>query len=299
MFTFRAMNTDVTVATVGADEEAVAGEVARVFWHAERRFSRFRADSELTRLNRSRGPVVVSEDLFEALARARAYVEMTDGLFDPGVGADLIALGYDRSFAPGALDRERAEPPCRQARFLDLTLDPGTRTVERPEGLQIDLGGMIKGATVDAAAACLDTAGAIDAGGDAVLRGLDSSGAPWLVELEDPADPSRTLATLGLSDRAVATSAANRRRWRVGESVAHHLLDPRTRRPASTDVVQATVVATTAELADVLAKTAFLLGTAEARRLIERRKDAGAVLVRRTGRFAVIGDVDLREAAHV
>jgi thiamine biosynthesis lipoprotein len=131
------------------------------------------------------------------------------------------------------------------------------------------------------------------------LRGLDSSGAPWLVELEDPADPSRTLATLGLSDRAVATSAANRRRWRVGESVAHHLLDPRTRRPASTDVVQATVVATTAELADVLAKTAFLLGTAEARRLIERRKDAGAVLVRRTGRFAVIGDVDLREAAHV
>jgi thiamine biosynthesis lipoprotein len=169
MFAFRSMNTEVTVTAEDPHEEAIAGHVAAVFWRAERRFSRFRADSELAKLNMSQGPLVVSPKLFDALRRARRYVEMTDGLFDPGVGADLIALGYDRSFAPGALDRERIASVPRAGRFLDLILDPSTLTVERPSRLWIDLGGMIKGATVDAAARCLRTSGTIDAGGDADL----------------------------------------------------------------------------------------------------------------------------------
>jgi thiamine biosynthesis lipoprotein len=178
-----------------------------------------------------------------------------------------------------------------------LGLDPSTRSVTRPEDLQIDLGGMIKGATVDKASVCLEGRGAIDAGGDAALRGRDPRGGPWLVDVEDPSDGSRTMATVALSDRAVATSAANRRRWRVGDSLAHHLVDPRTRAPAETDVLQATVVAPTVELADVLAKVAFLLGSAQARRFLERQPDVGAVLVRRTGDLVVVGDVDLRDTA--
>jgi len=294
MFAFRSMNTEVTVTADDPYEEAIAGRVAAVFWQAERRFSRFRLDSELARLNRSEGPLVVSPELFDALGRARRYVKMTDGLFDPGIGADLIALGYDRSFAPGALDRERIAPvPCA-GRFLDLVLEPSTFTVERPSHLWIDLGGMIKGATVDAAARCLGTSGAIDAGGDAVLRGRSPTGEPWLVEIEDPVDPSRVLATLALADRGVATSAANRRRWHVSDSVAHHLIDPRTRSPAVTDLLQATVIAPTAELADVLAKTAFLLGTQAGRRFLERQLDVSAVLVPSTGSLVVVGAVDVQ-----
>ena len=176
MFTFRSMNTEVTVTAEAPDEQAIAAQVAAIFWQAERRFSRFRWDSELAKLNRSQGPLIVSPELFDALRRARRYAEMTDGLFDPGVGADLVAFGYDRSFAPGALDRERIAPSPRAGRLLDLVLDPGTLTVERPSELSIDLGGMIKGATVDAAAGCLRTSGAIDAGGDAVLRGRSPTG---------------------------------------------------------------------------------------------------------------------------
>ncbi len=294
MFAFRSMNTEVTVTAEDPYEEAIAGHVAAIFWQAERRFSRFRADSELARLNTSQGPLVVSPELFNALRRARRYTEMTDGLFDPGIGADLIALGYDRSFAPGALDRERGAPVPRTGRFLDLILDRSTFTVERPSGLWIDLGGMIKGASVDAAARCLRTSGVIDAGGDAVLRGRSPTGEPWLVEIEDPMDPSRMLATLALADRGVATSAANRRRWRVGESIAHHLVDPRTRSPAVTDLLQATVIAPTAELADVLAKTAFLLGAQAGRRFLERQLHVSAVLVPSTGALVVVGEVDIR-----
>jgi thiamine biosynthesis lipoprotein len=222
-------------------------------------------------------------------------VELTDGLFDPGVGATLRALGYDRSFTPGALDRKWLGQRPRAGRFLDVILDPGTRTVLRPRHVQIDLGGIAKGSTVDAAARHLTGPGAIDAGGDAFMRGPDHAGGPWLIDIEDPADASRTIATVAVSDAAVATSAGNRRRWRLGESSAHHLIDPRTQRPSGSDVLQATVIAPSAELADVLAKTAFVLGAHEARRFLERQPGIGAVLVPERGSPIFVGTVDVRE----
>ncbi len=297
MFTFRAMNTDVQV-IADTDEEATAAEVAAAFAAAESRYSRFREDSELSALNRAEGPFVASPQLFKLLERARAHVEKTDGLFDPGIGATLRALGYDRSFSPGALDRERASVPPRSGQFLDVVLEHDTRTVWRPRHVEIDLGGMAKGNTVDLAALHLRGSGAIDAGGDAVVRGSGSTGDAWLVDIEDPADPSRTLATIAVSDAAVATSADNRRRWRVGHGSAHHLIDPRTQSPSTSDLLQATVVADTAELADVLATTAFLLGSRDGRRFLERQPDTGGVLVQKSGRCLFVGDLDIREAAH-
>lgn len=301
MFAFRAMTTDVRVTSESGDEEKIAGDVAALFYRAERRFSRFREDSELSRLNRSRGPMVVSAELFAVLSRAQAYTEMTQGIFDAGAGAALIGAGYDRSFAPDALDRdERQRLPATQGRFRDVRLDPRTRTVERPAHIHLDLGGMIKGATVDAAAAMLPGAGAIDAGGDAALVGNRPGAAPWVVEVEHPFDARRIIATLELSDRAVATSAANRRRWRRGAAIAHHLIDPRTQASALSDVVQATVVARRAELADVLAKVAFVLGADEARTFLERQPDVGALLVRGTdGALEVlsVGDIAALQVA--
>jgi thiamine biosynthesis lipoprotein len=218
--------------------------------------------------------------MFEALLAARRHVELTDGVFDPAIGAALVALGYDRSFAPGVLDRDRDRATVERlpvARFLDVILDARRRTVRRPSGLLIDLGGMIKGRTVDAAAALLPAHGAIDAGGDAVMRG------EWTVDVEDPRCPQRAVVRVHVRDRAVATSAANRRYWRVARAVRHHIVDPRTQRSASTDLLQASVFAPTAELADVLAKAAFVLGARGGRALLERWQDVGAVFVPTSG----------------
>jgi thiamine biosynthesis lipoprotein len=287
---FRAMGTEVAVTALDADEAIVSGELAAIFREAEQRFSRFLETSELSALNRATGPVVVSAPMFDALERARSYVRATSGIFDPGVGATLAALGYDRSFAPGALDRD-AIATARPATFLDVRLDRRSRVVHRPAHVLVDLGGMIKGATVDAAARALGGAGAVDAGGDAVVRGR-----PWVVEVEDPRDPSRVVATLSLANAAVATSAPNRRRWRAGGRVVHHVIDPRTQEPAESDLLQATLVAPTAELADVAAKTVLVLGAREGRRFVEGAA-LGAVLVRRDGRVAFVGRVCPMEAA--
>lgn len=290
---FAAMGTDVTVLAPGLAPEAAArvtGDIERFFGSVEARFSRFRPGSELSLLNRSTGLVPVSAEMFAALEAARALHAATDGLFDPAVGGALVAHGYDRAWAPGVLDRRHgAGAPAPATCFADVELDARTRSVRRPAGMTIDLGGLLKGRTVDRARALLPRPGALDAGGDAVLVGDGPDGCGWIVEVEDPRDAGRALLSLRVKDAAVATSADNRRTWRLGGGRAHHLIDPRLQRPASSDLAQVTVVARSAELADVVAKVAFLDGARDAERWLARLGAEGAVLVDRQGRARVIG----------
>lgn len=319
---FHAMGTDVTVVAPELDpaaEAALGLELAATFAQSERRFSRFLPDSELSQLNRARGPFTASAPMFAALLRARAYFELTSGLFDPAIGGALVALGYDRSFTPGGLDRATTGAAPPRSVFCELELDPATRGVLRPAHMTLDLGGFIKGHAVDRAARRLPANAAVDAGGDAVLRGAGVArtatsttaalatavsakpagarnrgpGEGWLVDVEDPRDAARTLMTLRVRDRAVATSAPNRRRWRAGGGEQHHLIDPRTGRPAPSDLAQVTVVAATAEIAEVVAKTAFLLGRREGGHFLSRLPGLGGVLVPRDGVPEVRGEVEV------
>jgi FAD:protein FMN transferase len=298
MWTFRAMNTDVAVAAPELDDGAereLAVEVERLFRQTERRFSRFLPDSELAQLNRADTPITVSEDLLALLVRARAHAIDTGGIFEPAVGAAMNASGYDRSFSPGALDRDDAPTGTPHASIAMLDIDEACRRVARPPHVQIDLGGFLKGLTVDRAAAIAAGAAIIDAGGDAMLRGAPPGDAGWTVEIEDPHDAARTIGTIVVNDHAAATSAANRRRWRRGCQAMHHLIDPRSRTPARTDVIQATVLAPTAELADVMAKVAFILGADGGTRALDQRGLRG-VLVLDDGRVRTVGTVELLRA---
>ena len=301
-YAFHAMGTEVTVDVPGVDaacERDHAVRAAALFAETERRTSRFDPASELSRLNRAATPMRVSPELFEVLVRARVHFDTTRGLFDPGIGAALASLGYDRSFAPGALDRATdatgTTRGAARATMLDLVIHVATRTVERAPALQLDLGGIVKGLTVDRAAARLPSVAAIDAGGDAVLRGAGPDGTGWLVEVEDPADPARVLLTLRVSDSAVATSGSNRRRWVVAGETRHHLIDPRTGRSARTDLAQVTVVASSAERAEVLAKAVLVAGAVEGRALLAARSDVAAVLVDTRGDIELVGAVDVVE----
>ncbi len=298
MWTFEAMNTTITVSapTLEVDaEQRLANHVATLFAETEQRFSRFRHDSELARLNRATEPVIVSRELMELLLVARHHVALTGGLFDPSIGAALHAAGYDRSFSPGALDRATPVPPAAHTEFTELVLDEHTRRVCRPPHMHIDLGGFLKGRTVDRAATLTPTVAMIEAGGDAVVRGGGIDDRGWLVEIEDPMHPDRSVLTLRLRDRAVATSATNRRRWRTGDGTAHHLIDPRTGTSAVSDLAQVTAVAPTAERADVLAKVAFLVGADDGARLLDA-PDLGGVLIGRDGSVRIVGDIEVADA---
>lgn len=298
MWTFRAMNTDVAVAAPelsDRDERELVLAIEQLFRRTELRFSRFLPNSELAQLNGASGPVTVSEELLELLLRARAHAIDTGGIFEPAVGAAMHASGYDRSFAPGVFDRDDAPTVAPYASIAMLDIDEERRRVSRPSHVQIDFGGFLKGLSVDRAATLARTPMIVDAGGDAALCGAPPGDVGWTVEIEDPQDSARSIGTISVRDQAVATSAGNRRKWRRGSNHMHHVIDPRTRAPAQTDILQATVLAPTAELADVMAKVAFILGSERATRELEQR-GLSAVLVLHDGETRTIGRVEIHHA---
>jgi thiamine biosynthesis lipoprotein len=264
-WSFRAMGTTVRVATDGGTSDGVraraASAIVDAFAEEERRFSRFRVDSELSRVNASAGkPVRVSPTFAEVLELALEAAAQTEGLFDPTVLDALLAAGYDRDFdeliagARGALHPVR---PC--GRWNEVRLDRDV--VELPRGVGLDLGGLAKGWTADLAASrAVDTGQPwtlVNAGGDLAVAGR----APRIaVAVEDPDDPTQELGRLHVEGGGLATSSIRARAWGDG---MHHVIDPRTGVPASTALVQATAAAGTCARAEIAAK-AILLGGPDA-----------------------------------
>ena len=260
---FRAMGTDVELIVESrseGDSFAPLEEAGEEIRRLEGLLSRFRPDSELSRLNDT-GSIVAGPELIEVVELALAGRESTGGRFDPTVYDAVIAAGYDRSFDAMELDGpadEEAAPPARCGGGVDL--DRETRTITLEPGVRLDLGGIAKGYSADRVSDMLAPAGPclVNIGGDLAVRGVPEAGA-WAIAVETTTE---TLS-LSLEGGAMATSGRDRRRWRRGGEESHHVIDPRSGRPARTDLVRATVVASSAAWAEVLA-TGFLVAGAEA-----------------------------------
>jgi FAD:protein FMN transferase len=267
------MACDITV--LAPSDYPEAEHVARGVLDAwDARFSRFRADSELERLNDSGGRLFhVSEQMLTVLDAALAAARTTDGLFDPLLGGRMIELGYDRTFDELPLRRSALPVAAwRAGAWREVVTDRVRGTVRLPVGYRVDLGGLAKGMAVDAALDALVGDGAayaaVSAGGDLAVAGLPPGQSFWPVAIEGPEE---TVVTL--REGALATSSVLRRRWEVQGTERHHLLDPRSGMPSAGPIVQASVAAATCGQAEVAAKMAILsdvpaaIGRLEAHRL--------------------------------
>jgi thiamine biosynthesis lipoprotein len=234
--------------------------------------SRFRADSELNAACRAGRAVTVSPLLADLLAAALQAARTTDGDVDPTVGGALCNLGYDRDFA--ALTGRTVAPAVRVFPSPDWTaVRLHDRELRVPSGMLLDLGATAKAAAADRAAALvalrLGVGVLVALGGDIATAG---PGPDWSILVRDrPGDPSCVVRVP--AGAALATSSTAGRTWgRPGELV-HHILDPRTGRPAPTVWRTVSVVAYSCLRANTLSTAAVirghdafgLLGTAPAR----------------------------------
>ena len=253
---FRAMGTEIEL-LVATDEASGALAAAEAEFHRlEALLSRFRPDSELSRLN-DEGTLAAGPDLLRVVELALAARESTGGRFDIRVHGALVAAGYDRSFelvAPD--DATPARFPERQPGGVEVR--DGVISLE--DGVRLDLGGIGKGYACERAAEILATAGPclVNAGGDIATRhGV------WTVAVETPDGP---LALELSGSCALATSGRDSRRWRRADRELHHIIDPATGEPSSSDLLRVTVVAHDTVDAEVTAKALFLAGSEAARR---------------------------------
>ena len=297
-YEFRAMGCQMLAVLDSDDPQAAEwlGKVPDWFAEWERHLSRFRDDSELVQLNRRSGTLVqVSGVLWDVIQTALQAAQRSQGLVTPTMLPQLELAGYDRSFdliercPPGdqrwePFDSAPALVPS--ADWQEIAWSQHDHLVRVPPGMQLDLGGIAKGWAADRAARLLGAyaPALVDAGGDIAVSGPMADGRPWPIEVADPADPTGRLELLMLSAGAVATSGRDYRRWWRHEAWQHHILDPRTGRPAQTDVLSATVIAPTAREAEMAAKVVLIRGSGNGMAWIEARPALAGLLVCEDGR---------------
>ncbi len=231
--------------------------------------SRFDEDSVLCALCRQPGVLrPVPPALFYALAIAREMAELTDGLFDPTVGGILESQGFDRHYLTGAKTHSDVAPDL-SASFRDITLVEDGCQVRLEKPMLLDLGAVAKGLAVDLAVHSLESFPGfmIDAGGDIYVSGVDPSGEPWHVGIEDPFHPERLLRLLSLTNLAVCTSGSYKRKSPKNPD-QHHIVHPSSGESA-TGLVSLTAIGPQTVLADAAATAAFLMGPDRALPFIE------------------------------
>lgn len=262
----------------------------------ERRWSRFRPDSEVSRLNAGGGePVAVSPETFLLVSRAVEAWRLTDGWYDPTVLDALERAGYDRSFRdPTSSVHRAAEPPAPPVPSPGaggVALVPGLRTVRLPVGVRFDPGGIGKGLAADLVVAELRRAGAagacVNLGGDLRVAGEPPTRHGWVLGVDDPTRAG-CVVPLALDDGALVTSTRRLRRWVRAGAQLHHLIDPRTGWPSASPVHTVSVVAREAWWAEVLAKAVLLAGPADGAELA-RRAGVDALVAMDGGRVLELG----------
>lgn len=234
-FPFRAMAAANEIQVHGDEEvaaraaDAAVAEVLRI----EAKYSRYRAESVVSRINAGAGSAVeIDAETRGLLAYADACFLQSGGLFDPTSGVLRRAWRFDRQRVP---DEAELAPLLRLVGWGRVDL--GDRSVRLPEGgMELDFGGFGKEYAVDRAAAVLRASGAesalVNLAGDLMILGPQPDGSPWRVGIRHPRREGEVIATLPVSSGALATSGDYERFIEVGGVRHCHVLDPRTGRSA-------------------------------------------------------------------
>jgi thiamine biosynthesis lipoprotein len=272
-------------------EAVIAARDRLLVWHAA--FSRFKPESELSRLNRDEASSVAVSPIMARFAQAVVdAAEATGGLVDATLLDAIEQLGYKTERFHGSLALPLAlalAPPRRPARahpdrrWSTIEVDVETATVTRPPGVKLDGGGIVKGLLADVVGDMLreHPSFLVDCEGDLRIGG--SAGVRRSVAIVAPLS-QRVLHDFELVDGALATTSITKRSWMERLKPAHHLVDPASGLPAYTGIVQASALAPTALEAEALAKAALLSGPRDAARWLRH----GGLLVFDDGSHAVV-----------
>lgn len=265
----------------------------RELWKAifmfERRFSRFLPDSELSVFNRNAGmKQIISPDFRDILIDVCAISNETDGLYNPFILPALQAAGYSHSRVPGHEQDAVDDHSSKSVASIDR-LEIGDDWARIPYGTALDLGGLGKGylaALLRERLPDIVTGYWLSFGGDIAVGGNDKDDQPWTVKIEAAEDQTQEVGMFTVSAPCgIATSGTTIHRGKKAGINWHHIIDPRTRKPAETDVLLATVQHASPLRADVLASCAVILGSKHGMQFLKDQGVKAAVLQCRTGKY--------------
>jgi thiamine biosynthesis lipoprotein len=271
----------------------------------ERLMSTYRADSELSRLNRAPAgtPFPLSAETYAVLALAAEVARDTGGAFDVTVAPLVDAWGFGPSRDRRVVAEEERRALLARVGPDRLALEPSRREAMKARAdVAADLSAIAKGYGVDHAARALDALGVanymVEAGGEVRTRGRNADGAPWQIAIEAPdAMPQRPWFVVPLADRSLATSGDYRIYFEQDGRRYCHEIDPGTGRPIDHGLASVSVVAADCARADALATALMVMGETRGAAFAAERgiaayfiaRDGPQLRARATPAFAALG----------
>lgn len=258
----------------------------------EEEMSHYKSGSVLFKINQQAGKqhVNISPAFFDLLARGKHWGEISQGTFDITIGAISSLWNFENQKLP---DNHSIKAALPLVDYKLLKLNQKERSAFLPkEGMALNLGGIAKGYAVDEALQVIKDRGIkhalVDAGGDMRALGGKSAGKPWKIGLQHPRQHKQIITSIPLSDKAIVTSGDYERFFMRGGKRYHHILNPDTGQPA-TGLIGVTVIAPTAETADVLSTAVFVLGAEKGLELITQQPECEALLITSSGDIITTG----------
>lgn len=239
--------------------------------------STWRQDSEISKINAYSGndAIQISPPLAEVLAKAIAIAKMTDGALDITIAPLVELWGFGPSSHPRQIPSANEIKQVLQYTGLNNITLAGTTLTKRDPRTRLDLSSIAKGYGVDEIARLLRQEGIehflVDIGGELVTHGKRFDGQLWQVAVDKPELNSRDqVATLSISDKAIATSGDYRNFFEQDNIHFSHIINPKTGRSVQRQVISATVIADDCATADALATATVVMGVKPALAMAER-----------------------------
>lgn len=289
-YPFRAMGGEM-LAILEGDANLSPSILERVpgwFEGWEQTLSRFRPDSELSRLNQTFDqPVEVSDTLWDVFQYSLSAETITNGLVTPTVLDAVIEAGYNQSFDDlPRYQTQHGSQILSAVNPLSMVLwNEKDHTICLPHGVRLDFGGVAKGWAANQTATRLKEygSGLMNAAGDIAINDPLANGDSWLIGVKNPFVKDTDFETLKIGHGGVATSGKDRRRWSQNGSPRHHIINPYTGQSAETNVMTATIVAPTVMEAEAAAKAVVILGGEEGLAWIESDPMLAGIIVLENG----------------
>lgn len=295
-FRGRTMGTTYHVQIAGADVDAWSVERLQAAVDAEllavnEAMSTYMPESEISQFNRLEAGVwmPIGDRFREVFGRSAQLNRLTEGAFDPTLGPLIDLWGFGAKPigtdfpTPDQIDQALSETGFQH---LELT-EKGLR--KHREGVEVNVSAIAKGYGVDRVAEFLESEGFenlyVEIGGELVCTGVNGGGVPWRIgiQIPSPGAGESALQVVGLDNAALATSGDYRNYSVSDEGFRHHILDPRTGRPATHTLASVSVITDDCMNADAIATALFVMGTGDGYEWVKAQEGVEALFIDREG----------------
>jgi thiamine biosynthesis lipoprotein len=291
-----------TVCTVNLYDQGKSGvyrEIFDRFREIENRMSLTLPETDLVRINAAAGtePAAVHADVFEVIALAVRYAELSGGAFDPTIGplVSLWGIGGDEPRLPSPEEIDALLPLVN---WRNLVLDrEGPTVFLKYPGMALDLGAIAKGYAADEAAEILRKnrirRAIIDLGGNILVYGEKRDRSPWRVGVQNPLDSRGAyIGIMEIRDQTVVTSGVYERFFELEGLRYHHILSPADGYPVRNGLLSVSIVTRRSVDADALSTAVFALGYEQGKALVQSLEGVGAVFIFEDKSIRLCGEAD-------